>query len=167
MKGPINNSIGILIMAKEIERKFLVDVNFIQGLKEGKRISQGYIDTTDNTVVRARIMGNLAFLTLKGEVKGYTCSEFEYQIPLEDAEKIISELCIGKTIDKTRYQVNHGMHLWEIDVFHGENQGLVVAEIELQSESEEIELPVWVKSEVTGQPKYFNAVLLNEPFSKW
>jgi adenylate cyclase len=154
-------------MAKEIERKFLIDMSFVNKLDDGKRISQGYVSTSDKTVVRARIKGNEAFLTLKGEVKGFTCSEFEYQIPLADAEKIIDELCSGGTVDKTRYEVAHGNHIWEVDVFHGRNEGLVVAEVELQHESENIELPKWVTKEVTGDTKYFNVSLLNNPYSKW
>lgn len=154
-------------MAKEIERKFLIDPSFISDLHGGKRISQGYISTIDKTVVRARIKGGEAFLTLKGEVKGLTCSEYEYQIPLVDAENIIDELCSGGTVDKTRYEVIHKNHTWEVDVFHGQNEGLVVAEVEMQSESENVELPKWVFKEVTGDAKYFNVALLNNPYSKW
>lgn len=154
-------------MAKEIERKFLVDMSFVNELTDGKRISQGYIETSDKTVVRARIKGDEAFLTLKGAVKRFTCSEFEYQIPLADAEEIIDELCSGGTIDKTRYEVAHGSHTWEVDVFHGKNEGLVVAEVELQDEAENIELPKWVTKEVTGDIKYFNVSLLKHPYSKW
>lgn len=154
-------------MAKEIERKFLIDMDFVNKLSGGNRISQGYVNTSDKTVVRARIRGSNAFLTLKGEVKRFTCSEFEYPIPLADAEKIIDELCSGGTVDKTRYEVIHGSHTWEIDVFHGRNEGLVIAEVELQDESENIELPNWVSKEVTGDQKYFNVSLLNNPYSKW
>lgn len=154
-------------MAKEIERKFLIDEDIVNDLCDGKRISQGYINTSDRTVVRARIKNNEAFITLKGEMKGFTCSEFEYKIPLDDAESIINELCSGGTVDKTRYEVRHGNHVWEIDVFHGQNEGLIVAEIELQSESEEVELPSWIIREVTGEKKYYNISLLDNPYSKW
>ena len=154
-------------MAKEIERKFLIDMSYVNELSGGRRISQGYISTSDKTVVRVRIKGDEAFLTLKGEIKGFTCSEYEYQIPLADAEKIIDELCSDGTVDKTRYEVAHGGHTWEIDVFHGKNEGLAVAEVELQDESENIELPKWVVREVTGDVKYFNVSLLNNPYSKW
>ena len=154
-------------MAKEIERKFLVDESLITELKDGFRISQGYISTKNKTVVRARIKNDSAFLTLKGESNGMTCSEFEYAIPIQDAKEIISELCRGATVDKTRYEIRHEAHLWEIDVFHGENNGLVIAEVELTSETEKIALPHWVTEEVTGQTKYYNVSLLEAPFSKW
>ena len=154
-------------MAKEIERKFLIDMNIIGELNDGKRISQGYISTSDKTVVRARIKGSEGFLTLKGQVKSFTCSEFEYQIPLIDAEKIIDELCDGGIVDKTRYDIFHKGHTWEVDVFHGHNQGLVVAEVEVQSESEHVDLPEWILEEVTGDVKYFNVSLLSNPYSTW
>ena len=153
-------------MAKEIERKFLIDMNLVGDLHDGKRISQGYISTKDKTVVRARIKGDKAFLTLKGEVKGFTCSEFEYAIPLADAEKILDELCSDEIVEKTRYEVFHKSHAWEIDFFHGSNKGLVVAEAEPESESEKVDLPNWVIKEVTGDTKYFNVSLLTNPYSK-
>ena len=154
-------------MAKEIERKFLIDVGLVVELNDGKRISQGYIGTNDKTVVRARIIGDEAFLTLKGEVKGFTCSEFEYQIPIDDAVNVIDELCSGGVVDKTRYEIMHENHTWEIDVFHGQNEGLVVAEVEVQSESESVSLPKWIVKEVTGDAKYFNVSLLTNPYSQW
>jgi len=154
-------------MPKEIERKFLINDSLLPRLKGGVRISQGYIDTVSKTVVRARVKNDSAFLTLKGETKGMTCSEFEYEIPIKDAKEIISELCHGGTVDKTRYEINHKSHLWEVDVFHGDNQGLVIAEVELSSESERVALPDWIVEEVTGQVKYFNSSLLKTPFSKW
>ena len=131
------------------------------------RISQGYVKTSDKTVVRARVKGKRAFLTLKGEVSNMTCSEFEYEIPVQDANSIIEELCAGHTVDKTRYEISHDVHLWEVDVFHGENVGLVVAEVELSSENDLVEIPVWAIEEVTGQIKYFNSSLLTAPFSGW
>ena len=154
-------------MAKEIERKFLIDISGIESLGPGSRIKQGYISTTDNTAVRIRISGSTAYLTLKGQNKGATRSEFEYEIPLVDANEIIEELCSGPVIDKTRYLIKHGAHAWEIDVFHGDNEGLIVAEVELESETEAVDLPNWVTSEVTGQVKYYNVSLLDNPFSNW
>lgn len=154
-------------MAKEIERKFLVSPSLRKTLEGGVRISQGYVKTSDKTVVRARIKGERAFLTLKGEVKGITCSEFEYEIPVQDASEIIEELCHGSTVDKTRYEIKDSGYLWEVDVFHGENEGLVVAELELSSEAESVPIPNWVVEEVTGQAKYFNSSLLTMPYSKW
>ncbi|WP_299872959.1 CYTH domain-containing protein [uncultured Cocleimonas sp.] len=154
-------------MAKEIERKFLIDLGLIGDLPDGKLISQGFIGTNDKTVVRTRIIGDKAFLTLKGEVIGFTRSEFEYQIPIDDATNIIKELCSGGVVDKTRYEIIHEKHTWEIDIFHGQNEGLVVAEVEVQSESESVSLPKWIVKEVTGESKYFNVSLLNNPYSQW
>jgi len=155
------------IMPKEIERKFLVNPNFIKQLNNGIQISQGYIQTVDKTAVRARVKGERAFLTIKGESKGMTCSEFEYEIPVQDANDMIEELCSGHTVDKMRYEINHEEHLWEVDVFYGENEGLVVAEVELLSETENVVIPKWITEEVTGQAKYFNSALLVNPYSQW
>ncbi len=154
-------------MAKEIERKFLIDISGIESIGSGSRIKQGYISTTDNTAVRIRVSGAAAYLTLKGENQGATRTEFEYEIPIEDANEIIKELCSGPVIDKTRYLVEYGSHTWEIDVFHGDNDGLIVAEVELESETEKVDLPKWVINEVTGEVKYYNSSLLDNPFNKW
>ena len=154
-------------MAKEIERKFLIDISSVESIGSGSRIKQGYISTTDNTAVRIRVSGAVAYLTLKGENQGATRPEFEYEIPIEDANEIIKELCSGPVIDKTRYLVEYGSHTWEIDVFHGDNDGLIVAEVELESETEEVDLPKWVINEVTGEVKYYNTSLLDNPFNKW
>ena len=154
-------------MAKEIERKFLIDISGVESIGSGSRIKQGYISTTDNTAVRVRVSGVVAYLTLKGENQGATRPEFEYEIPIEDANEIIKELCSGPIIDKTRYLVEYGSHTWEIDVFHGDNDGLIVAEVELESETEEVDLPKWVINEVTGEVKYYNTSLLDNPFNKW
>ena len=154
-------------MAKEIERKFLIDISGVESIGSGSRIKQGYISTTDNTAVRIRVSGTVAYLTLKGENQGATRPEFEYEIPIEDANEIIKELCSGPVIDKTRYLVEYGSHTWEIDVFHGDNDGLIVAEVELESETEEVDLPKWVINEVTGEVKYYNISLLDNPFNKW
>lgn len=154
-------------MAKEIERKFLIDITGIESMGSGTQIKQGYISTTDNTAVRVRVSGEVAYLTLKGENKGATRSEFEYEIPINDADKIIEELCTGPVIDKTRHLVKHETHTWEIDVFHGDNDGLIVAEVELESEDDVVDLPTWVVSEVTGDVKYYNISLLDNPFKNW
>lgn len=154
-------------MAKEIERKFLIDLERIGSLEGGTMIKQGYIATADKTAVRARIAGAKAYLTLKGENKGVTRAEFEYDIPVEDAEEIIRELCRGPIIEKTRYLVVNFGHTWEVDIFHGDNEGLIVAEIELGSETEKFELPLWVTKEVSGDEKYYNSNLLDHPFKHW
>ena len=154
-------------MGKEIERKFLINISDVEFVGSGALIKQGYISTTDNTAVRIRVTGDVAYLTLKGESHGATRSEFEYEIPVEDANEIILELCSGPIIDKTRYRVEYGSHIWEIDIFHGENDGLVVAEIELENEKEVFDLPGWVTAEVTGEVKYYNSSLLDNPFNQW
>ncbi len=158
-------------MGIEIERKFLVDPTALGDLGTGIVIKQGYIPTQGKTVVRARIKGEQAFLTIKGAAgtngTGIGCSEFEYEIPLADAEAMLAELCVGAMIDKTRYEIPVGQHLWEVDVFHGDNAGLIVAEIELQDENEPFEHPAWVTEQVTGQARYYNVNLLNHPYSEW
>jgi len=154
-------------VAQEIERKFLIDLVELGSLEGGVTIKQGYISTSDKTVVRARIAGEQAFLTIKGENKGVTRSEFEYEIPVSDAEQIISELCNGPVVEKTRYLVVHSGHTWEVDIFLGDNEGLVVAEIELTSEGESFEIPHWVTVEVSGDAKYYNSSLLDNPFKRW
>ncbi|WP_444895015.1 CYTH domain-containing protein [Microbulbifer sp. EKSA008] len=154
-------------MAKEIERKFLVDEKSIASFTGGKRIKQAYVSTESKAVVRVRVIGDRAYLTLKGESKGITRTEFEYPIPFEDANEMIAELCDGPLIDKTRFIVEHEKHTWEIDIFHGDNDGLIVAEVEMQSESESVVLPEWIDKEVTGDPKYYNSNLLDFPFKDW
>ena len=159
-------------MALEIERKYLVDLNAIKALgngelENGMSIKQGYITTIDHTAVRIRVIDEAAYLTLKGKNDGMTRTEFEYEIPPHEAEAIIDTLCHGPVIDKTRYHLNHGDHLWELDIFHGDNHGLVVAEIELDHEEEDFLQPDWVIAEVTGDAKYYNSSLLSNPFKMW
>ena len=154
-------------MAKEIERKFLFDPARVGNLGEGQYIVQAYIATVNDIVVRVRISGSNAFLTLKGKTHGATRSEFEYSIPLVDAEEIIAELCGGPVIRKIRYEVYYKGSLWELDVFHGENSGLNIAEIELENENQQVELPEWVGKEVTGDPRYYNNNLLVNPYRRW
>ncbi|SDJ55347.1 CYTH domain-containing protein [Microbulbifer yueqingensis] len=154
-------------MPREIERKFLVDPAFARTLKSGTEISQGYLPVAGKSVVRARIYGSRGYLTLKGETRGMTRTEYEYEIPLDDAREIISSLCEGRVIEKTRYLVTVGKHEWEIDIFSGRNRGLVVAEIELADEQEAFERPTWVTQEVTHDPRYYNANLVETPFGDW
>lgn len=157
-------------MAKEIERKFLVNPAIAAVLKKkhkGKAIKQGYIATADNTAVRVRVSENQAYLTVKGENTGISRVEFEYEIPLRDAEYMLTELCTDGVVKKTRYPVKYGGHLWEIDVFHGNNNGLVVAEIELQSEDEFFPKPDWIKKEVSNDSRYYNSNLLKHPYKAW
>ncbi|WP_432472715.1 CYTH domain-containing protein [Amphritea sp. HPY] len=154
-------------MAKEIERKFLIDPAKLGELNCGISIKQGYVPTQDKTAVRVRIMGDQAFLTLKGENRGAVRSEFEYEVPLADAEQMLAELCSGPKIDKVRHLITHDKHLWEVDIFAGDNLGLIVAEVELNDEHEAVQLPDWVTIEVTGDAKYYNSNLLNNPYNTW
>lgn len=154
-------------MAKEIERKFLVDSGRVGPLENGVPIRQGFIQTADLTVVRIRLSGERAWLTLKGKSEGAVRNEFEYPIPAQDAEQIIALMCGGRVVAKTRYLRPYGEHLWEIDVFEGANAGLVIAEIELDSEHEAFQRPDWITEEVTMDARYYNANLLLRPFSLW
>lgn len=158
-------------MAIEIERKYLVNLDLLiatQGeLPRGITIKQAYIATADNTVVRIRVAGEKAFITLKGENNGLTRTEFEYPIPLIDAKAMIEQLCQGPIIDKTRYLIAVAGHTWELDIFHGDNLGLIIAEIELASENEAFERPDWVTQEVSAQIKYYNSSLIDSPYSSW
>lgn len=128
---------------------------------------QGYLPGDGLTTVRIRIAGDAAWLTIKGPTSGASRLEFEYPLPLDDAEQMLGELCGSEVIDKTRYKISHAGHIWEVDLFHGDNRGLVLAEVELDSESEAVELPPWVTREVTGDPRYYNVNLLRQPYSLW
>ena len=150
----------------ETERKFLV-INdaFINEAFKKHRIIQGYICTDKERTVRVRIRENEAFLTIKSASngRGWSRYEFEHAISMEEAEELM-KLCLPGLIDKVRHYVNVGDHTWEVDVFHGENEGLTVAEIELESEDEVFELPSWLGQEVSGDPKYYNAMLAMKAF---
>ena len=154
-------------MALEIERKFLVAKDRLGPLRDGEEISQGFIATVDVSAVRIRVAGERAWLTIKGENVGARRSEFEYAIPMEDARQILDEFCDGSVIRKTRYRRQYQGHEWEIDVFHGDNSGLVIAEVELRSETESPAIPDWVIAEVTGEPRYYNVNLAGHPFNQW
>lgn len=154
-------------MGKEIERKYLVDTAAWTPLGDGVHFKQGYLNSTKERVVRVRIEGDKAKLTLKGLTTGVTRAEFEYPLPVSDAATILDLLCEQPLIDKHRHKEIHGGHVWEIDVFHGDNEGLVVAEVELGSEDEAIELPAWARAEVSSDPRYFNSNLLKHPFKRW
>lgn len=154
-------------MAKEIERKFLVKPGAWTPADEGTHFKQGYLNAQKERVVRVRIEGDKAKLTIKGLTSGVTRSEFEYPIPLGDATVLLDELCEQPIIDKHRHVERHGDHRWEIDVFHGDNDGLVVAEVELASEHDGLTLPPWAGAEVSDDPRYFNANLLKHPYKHW
>ena len=155
-------------MAVEIERKFLVaDIGADAAWRTapGVAYGQGYLNQDKERTVRVRIAGNVAYLTIKGVSVGVTRAEFEYPIPVTDAEALLL-LCDGPLIEKTRHVLQHAGTTWEVDVFAGDNAGLVVAEVELQSESQEFEKPDWLGLEVTHEDRYFNSKLVTHPFSR-
>ena len=154
-------------MAKEIERKFLVTRMDWKTLAKGTRYRQGYLNSVKERTVRVRTIDDKGFLTVKGITTGATRSEFEYEIPAADADAMLTDLCEKPLIEKNRYKIQTGPHIWEIDEFFGENQGLLVAEVELTSEEQAFEKPGWVGEEVTGDPRYFNSNLIKHPFTKW
>jgi CYTH domain-containing protein len=154
-------------MAREIERKFLVVGDEWRSGAAGKPFRQGYLSTVKERTVRVRVTGDEALLTVKGITIGASRTEFEYPIPVDDATRMLDELCERPIISKTRFIVEHEGHIWEIDEFAGVNQGLVVAEIELARENEPFELPAWAGEEVTDDPRYFNANLISHPYTEW
>ena len=153
----------------EIERKFLVtNQDFITQSNASFRIVQGYLNSNPERTVRVRIKGDKGFITIKGKgnESGLTRFEWEKEIAVSDAEALL-QLCEKGVIDKTRYNVQFENHLFEVDVFFGENEGLIVAEIELQSENETFSKPDWLGKEVTSEEKYYNAYLSQHPFKTW
>lgn len=153
-------------MPLEIERKFLVAGQPWQGLAEGLVIRQGYLALSESNVVRVRVGGGRAWLTIKGPTQGISRLEFEYEIPLQDANSLLG-LCDGAIIEKTRYRIEEEGVLFELDVFGGENAGLVVAEVELEREEEDFFRPAWLGEEVSHDPRYRNSALSLRPYSSW
>jgi adenylate cyclase len=151
---------------QEIERKFLVDLRKWKPTDEGKKIEQGYLSVEQGRVVRVRIAGQNAFLTIKGKTHGISRIELEYEIPVEDA-KVLLQMCLDVPIQKTRFIEMVNGHKWEIDIFEGANQGLVMAEIELKSEDQKFDLPEWVLNEVSYDHRFFNSWLSKNPYSTW
>lgn len=155
-------------MGVEIERKFLVkDDSWRSAVESRTRLIQGYLADGDKATVRVRVTGEAAYLTIKGPTAGVTRSEYEYPLPVADAQAMLRELAVYPAIDKTRYRVRAGAHLWELDVFAGENAGLVLAELELGSEQEAFEQPAWAGEEVSGDPRYYNVNLARNPYRRW
>jgi len=154
-------------MAVEIERKFLVHRDRLPALPAGETICQGYIPALDRITVRVRIRAARAWLTLKGPTTGISRSEFEYEIPVEDAKAILTQLCQPGAIEKTRHEIEHDGMRWELDVFAEANAGLMIAELELQDESQPFTLPDWVAEEVSADPRYSNQALLQNPWKRW
>ena len=154
-------------MAKEIERKFLIKPNAWKPQTAGTKIRQGYLSVIKERVVRVRTKDAKAFLTIKGVTRGISREEFEYDIPVEDADLLLTNLCEQPLIEKIRYKEDHNGHTWEIDVFFGENEGLIVAEVELTAENETLQLPSWVGEEVSSDQRYYNSNLIQNPYRKW
>lgn len=154
-------------MGTEIERKFLLRDDSWKLGAEGKVYRQGYLSAAASRNVRIRIIGEQGYLTVKGRASGITRLEFEYEIPLVDAENMLDKLCLKPLIEKTRFKIEHSGMTWEIDQFAGDNAGLVVAEIELEDEAQEIDLPSWVGAEVTDDPRYLNSNLVERPYTTW
>ena len=155
-------------MGIEIERKFLVkNIEFLEGV-DGIRYSQGYIPSEGNPGVRIRIAGEKAFITLKSDIKGAKVRhEFEYEIPVSDAGQMLETFCRKPLIEKVRYIIKYSGLIWEVDVFEGDNKGLIVAEVELETEDQKVDLPDWIGVEVTGDKKYQNSQLGINPYCVW
>lgn len=154
-------------MAQEIERKFLTNNDRWKKGLEGRLFRQGYLSLVKERTVRVRLVGDLGLLTIKGITQGITRREYEYEIPADEAAEMLDNLCERPLIEKTRYLLDDEGFRWEIDEFHGENAGLVVAEIELESEGQDFPRPDWLGEEVSGDPRYFNSNLISHPFSQW
>lgn len=154
-------------MAKEIELKFLVEGDSWRSHDHGTRYRQGYLSTVKERTVRVRAAGEKGFITVKGINVGSVRSEYEYEIPLADANEILDQLCERPLIEKTRYRIPFDDLTWEVDEFDGENRGLITAEVELTDENQPVRLPEWAGPEVTADPRYFNSNLVAHPFSKW
>lgn len=153
-------------MGMEIERKFLLSNDDWRTLGVPIHYAQGYLVADGERTVRVRIAGTEGFLTIKGKSKGFSRKEFEYKVPVDEALEMLG-LCISPTIEKYRTKIGYEGKVWEIDEFRGENKGLIVAEIELNSEDETFAVPPWIGQEVTGDIRYFNSSLVKNPFKNW
>ena len=155
-------------MGKEIERKYLVDHRKWQQIDKptGQLYRQGYLLTDPNKTIRVRLTPERGFLTIKGLSIGATRPEYEYEIPLEDAKELLHHFSIYE-LSKIRYKIDFDNKIWEVDEFLGDNKGLIVAEIELVSECENFDIPLWIAKEVTGEEKYYNSNLTIEPYKNW
>jgi adenylate cyclase len=154
-------------MPLEIERKYLLRNDSWRSLGEGKRYRQGYLSTEPGRTVRVRVAAGRGFITVKGLTVNVTRPEYEYAIPVEDADEMLDTLCLKPIIEKVRYTIEHAGLLWEVDEFEGENAGLVIAEVELTEADQTILLPDWIGKEVTDDARYYNASLISNPFTSW
>ncbi len=155
-------------MAREVERKFLIsNDDWRIDADVGTRMRQGYLAGTERSSIRVRVAGGQAWLNIKSATLGVERLEYEYAIPAADAEEMLERLCEGPCIEKTRYRVPWGEHTWEVDVFEGDNAGLVVAEIELREPEEPFAKPPWIAAEVSDDPRYYNVCLVRHPYREW
>ncbi|MDD2306297.1 MAG: CYTH domain-containing protein [Prolixibacteraceae bacterium] len=153
-------------MPLEIERKFLVDTRKWNPTDKGTRLVQAYLSIDPNPTVRVRIAGKKAFLTIKGRSETISRPEYEYQIPVDEAQEMMN-LAISNPVEKIRYKIMHEGFLWEVDVFSGKNEGLVIAELELESGNQAFPRPDWLLAEVSGDRRYYNSFLSEHPFLEW
>ena len=155
-------------MAQEIERKFLVSGDFKNEVMKSTRITHGYLSSIPERTVRVRIKGDKGFITIKGigSASGASRYEWEKEIPVRDVEELL-RICEPGVIDKTRHLVKVGNHTFEVDEFYGDNDGLIIAEVELASEDEAFQKPEWLGNEVTGDVRYFNSMLMKNPYKHW
>ncbi len=155
-------------MAQEIEKKFLVNGDFKPSAFRATRITQSYLSSVPERTVRVRIKGDKGYITIKGigNAGGASRFEWEKEIPVEDVRALL-EICEPGVIDKTRYLVKAGTHIFEVDEFYGDNEGLTVAEVELSDENESFDIPFWLGEEVTGDAKYYNSMLTKNPYKNW
>ncbi len=154
-------------MGVEIERKFLVTGDAFKSLATGVFYCQGYLASHPYRVIRVRTAGQRGFLTVKGLTIGISRTEFEYEIPLDDANAMLETLCEKPLIEKKRYHIHQDGFIWEVDEFFGENQGLILAEVELNEPNTPLEKPDWIGREVSGDPKYYNSNLVRNPYRYW
>ncbi|MDB5933851.1 MAG: adenylate cyclase [Massilia sp.] len=154
-------------MGVEIERKFLPAGDGWRALGAPVLLRQGYLSSDPARVVRVRVEGDRAYITIKSKSVGATRGEWEYPVPLADANEMLDGLCEQPIIEKYRRKIEFAGNTWEVDEFLGANQGLVVAEIELGSEGQQFERPEWIGAEVTDDPRYFNSALVRKPYSLW
>ena len=154
-------------MAQEIERKFLTKSDAWRSNAIGRFYRQGYLSTVKERTVRIRTIRNRGYITVKGIAKGAARAEYEYEIPVTDANEMLDTLCEQHIIEKMRYEIEHNELIWLVDEFEGVNKGLILVEVELSDENQKIVLPDWVGAEVTGDPNYFNSNLTRNPYLGW
>lgn len=155
-------------MGREIERKFLVvDGSWRSTIQSSSRYEQGYLAITEDCTVRVRIDGDRALLNIKNATLDIERREYEYPVPLADAREMLASLCAGRSLSKVRHRVLHDGDVWEVDVFEGRNEGLVLAEIELDSRDQSFSLPPWLGDEVSGDARYLNSSLAVQPYRTW